>query len=253
MTSIDLRILPSTVPSLCIPRVFPNIDEKRIRKIFEELNMGEIERMDIVHFVTDKGQKFNRVFVHFAKWYFNENTNLARERILNGKEIKIIYDDPWFWKVSAYRPKDTSMNVEKRKNTPMKKAHISFDFDEDIKPKTFTEKPIPIHTNLPFRPRSLKPRTNYPLKEDKKSEEKERFQRPDREILSLKIPESPQYSPFTPTSSSPVTPRETETDKIQEEKVFENIYNEVLPPALSRRKNTKNPKNVKKLVLTDDL
>ena len=26
----------------------------------------------------------------------------ARDRLLEGKEIKIVYDDPWFWKVSAY-------------------------------------------------------------------------------------------------------------------------------------------------------
>jgi hypothetical protein len=28
---------------------------------------------------------------------------MARERLLEGKDIKIVYDDPWFWKVSAYR------------------------------------------------------------------------------------------------------------------------------------------------------
>jgi hypothetical protein len=27
----------------------------------------------------------------------------ARERILSGKELKIVYDEPWFWKVSANR------------------------------------------------------------------------------------------------------------------------------------------------------
>ena len=27
----------------------------------------------------------------------------ARERLINGQDIKVIYDDPWFWKVSAYK------------------------------------------------------------------------------------------------------------------------------------------------------
>jgi len=27
----------------------------------------------------------------------------ARERLLNGQDLKVIYDDPWFWKVSAYK------------------------------------------------------------------------------------------------------------------------------------------------------
>jgi hypothetical protein len=90
-------------PSLCIPRVFLNVDEKRIRHIFDELDMGVIQRIDIVNKTTEKGEKFNRVFVHFARWFDTENAVIARERLLEGKEIKIIYDDPWFWKVSAYR------------------------------------------------------------------------------------------------------------------------------------------------------
>jgi len=34
--------------SLCIPRVFFNIDETRIRDIFNELDLGEIDRIDIL-------------------------------------------------------------------------------------------------------------------------------------------------------------------------------------------------------------
>jgi len=102
-TTIDFRTMPVNVPSLCIPRVFSNIDERRIRGIFNALNMGEIARVDIVPRQTDKGEKFNRVFVHWKSWNQSENANQARERLLNGKEIKIVYDDPWFWKISAYR------------------------------------------------------------------------------------------------------------------------------------------------------
>ena len=53
-TAIDLTTLPANVPSLCIPRVFPNIDERRIRRIFDELGMGEIERIDIIKRTTEK-------------------------------------------------------------------------------------------------------------------------------------------------------------------------------------------------------
>ena len=95
---------PINLPSLCIPRVFPNIDEKRIRRIFNDLALGEIDRIDIVAKTTEKGEKFNRIFVHFRRWHTNQDAVTARERLLNGKEIKIVYDDPWFWKVSAYRP-----------------------------------------------------------------------------------------------------------------------------------------------------
>ena len=101
--AIDFRTLPQNVPIICIPRVFPNINELRIRRVFDELNLGAIERIDIVSKSTEKGEKFNRVFVHFKKWNSEGNAAIARERLLNGKDIKIVYDDPWFWKVSAYR------------------------------------------------------------------------------------------------------------------------------------------------------
>lgn len=90
-------------PVLCIPRVYANIKEPRIRKIFEDLHIGTLDHIDIVYKPNEKKDKFNRVYIHLKCWNNTENAHLARERLLNGKEIKVIYDDPWFWKVSAYR------------------------------------------------------------------------------------------------------------------------------------------------------
>lgn len=90
----------STNTSLCIPRVNTNINEQKIRKIFDDLKLGIIDHIDIVKKTTLRGEKFNRVFLHFKKWHDNENANTAYEILMNGKEIKIMYDDPWFWKVS---------------------------------------------------------------------------------------------------------------------------------------------------------
>ena len=89
-SQIDFRTMPANVPVLCIPRVYPNISESRIRRIFDDLNLGALERIDIVNKNSDKGEKFNRVFVHFRRWNDTENANIARERLLNGKEIKIL-------------------------------------------------------------------------------------------------------------------------------------------------------------------
>ena len=112
----DLTKLPANIPVLCIPRVHRNIDEISIRKIFNELNMGILDRIDIVIKRNDnKDNNFNRVFVHFREWNDSENAQRARERLLEGKEIKIIYDDPWFWKVSAY--KESELRPNKRTQT----------------------------------------------------------------------------------------------------------------------------------------
>lgn len=124
---IDFRTLPSNVPSLCIPRVYSNIDEARIRRVFAELDMGDIDRIDVVNKSNEKGDKFNRVFVHFKRWNMSENANIARERLINGKEIKILYDDPWFWKVSAYREPVRHA----RPQGSGKKASLQVDCDEE--------------------------------------------------------------------------------------------------------------------------
>lgn len=130
-TQIDFRTLPANVPSLCIPRVYSNIDEARIRRVFEELDMGDIQRIDVISKTNDKGDKFNRVFVHFKQWNASENANIARERLINGKEIKILYDDPWFWKVSAYRePVRPSGAKQSYAHRPQKKASIQIDSDD---------------------------------------------------------------------------------------------------------------------------
>jgi hypothetical protein len=98
-----MSYLSININSLCIPRVFTNITELQIRKIFEELELGQIERIDIVPKFYSNGDQFNRVFIHIQKWFNNQNAIHAQERLSLGMEIKVIYDDPWFWKVSAYK------------------------------------------------------------------------------------------------------------------------------------------------------
>ena len=113
----DSKTLPPTEPSLCISRVFPNISERRIRAIFNELNFGDIDHVDIVHkqgsSKDGKPQDFNRVFVHFKRW--NTKFDDLRLRLIQHKGqknshdgkpsddsfFKIVYDDPWYWLVSA--------------------------------------------------------------------------------------------------------------------------------------------------------
>jgi hypothetical protein len=98
---VDLHYLAENQPSLCIPRVFPNIKEDFIRSTFEKLGLGKIQRIDLISRRTEKGEVFNRAFIHFDKWFWNADAQEARKRLITGKDIKIVYDNPWFWKVSA--------------------------------------------------------------------------------------------------------------------------------------------------------
>ena len=108
-------------PSICIPRVFQNIDEKRIRRIFDQLNLGQIHHLDILERSNEKGDKFNRVFVHFASWSQEPDAVTARTKLLEGKKIKIVYDDPWFWEVSASQKKEKEKEKEKKEKEKEKK------------------------------------------------------------------------------------------------------------------------------------
>jgi hypothetical protein len=100
-----------TQPSICIPRVFENITETRIRRTFNQLNIGEISRIDIKERKNERGERFKRVYIHFNKWYWNEYAQMTRAKLINGKEIKIVYDNPWFWKVSASKWVDKSCKI----------------------------------------------------------------------------------------------------------------------------------------------
>ena len=115
-------------PSICIPRVFNNITEARIRHVFGELGLGSISRIDMIERKNEEGDSFKRVFVHFDKWFENQNAQSARRKLIEGKEIKIVYDEPWFWKVSASKCTPAPSVSQVRKPVPQQKpkAHIVF-------------------------------------------------------------------------------------------------------------------------------
>ena len=98
---MELRYLAENQPSLCIPRVFMNINEDRIRHVLDQVGLGRIDHIDILVRKSDKGDEYKRVFIHFSEWFWNKDAQAARTKLISGKEIKLVYDDPWFWKVSA--------------------------------------------------------------------------------------------------------------------------------------------------------
>jgi hypothetical protein len=98
--SVPISSLPKSAPSICIPRVFPNITWQRVKGIFEDLGLGTVDRVDMVNKTNDKGQKFKRVFVHFKQWNSDETAQQVREKLLGGDQVKIVYDEPWFWKIA---------------------------------------------------------------------------------------------------------------------------------------------------------
>ena len=89
--------------NLCIPRVLNTIDEKQIRKLFESLKFGEIDKVLVIR---KKNEKYNIAFVYYKKWYETDNAVRALDRLTNNKEIKIVHNSPWFWKVVKTEPRE---------------------------------------------------------------------------------------------------------------------------------------------------
>ena len=92
-------------PSICIPRVFANIAKRDVKEVFEQVLgvRGCVERVDLISKTTEDGTPYGRAFVHFRFWPKTDQATSIRDRILSGGTVKIVYDEPWFWKCSQSR------------------------------------------------------------------------------------------------------------------------------------------------------
>ena len=80
-------------PSIYISYLFKNIRRDKVYKVINALQLGEIASIDI-----HLGVHFHRALIYFKRWYDTEYAQDIKKRFLADEEIKIIYDDPWFWK-----------------------------------------------------------------------------------------------------------------------------------------------------------
>jgi hypothetical protein len=87
------------IKTLCIPMILSNITKEYIHDTFNKLNFGTIHHIDILR----NKSLSNKAFIYFSKWNKGGNADIAKERLLNGKDIKIIYSEPWFWKIVTLR------------------------------------------------------------------------------------------------------------------------------------------------------
>jgi len=87
------------INTLCIPKILSNTTKESIHDIFKKLNIGTIDHIDIIR----NKNLSNKAFIHFSKWNNGGNADIVKERLLIGKDIKIVYDEPWFWKIVLFR------------------------------------------------------------------------------------------------------------------------------------------------------
>jgi hypothetical protein len=210
---VDLSALPPNVPSLCIPRVFKNITRERVFNCFKDLGIGFVERIDMVPRKTDNGEEFQRVFVHL-RWNRSEQASKARSRVLAGKEIKIIYDEPWFWKVSANRSVSRDAR-DSRDARPGDRPRATLALDDDIEASMRKIKAQNDRDRKDGRfPSGHQRRQNE--RQDRRRDQRPRDQRPRDQRPRDQRPVEKSFEPRSPSSSPPPAQRSPSPDLISE-------------------------------------
>ena len=114
-------------PTLCISRTHKNIRQERIFAVLRQLNLGWIGKIDMVpKQVVERNpdgtvskKDFVRVFIHFTKWFTqNRQTQQFLERLESEGFVHIVYDEPWFWKVTKYIPREHKPQPQSRYPRP---------------------------------------------------------------------------------------------------------------------------------------
>ena len=142
VTQFDLSSFEASAPSICIPRVFPNITERRVWAIFENLGFGEVEKIDMIERTSKSGDTFKRVFVHFVAWNHSEEAQIVRQKLLGEEEVKVVYDEPWYWLLSASKSVRPENRVQrKRRPRPYVDFTASGQQKQQHRSQTATDEP----------------------------------------------------------------------------------------------------------------
>jgi len=85
--------------TICIPRIESNISNDYVLKVFSKLRLGIIQKITDVPLRSDHDYK--RVFIKL-KWDMNQATScFIYNRLKSGETVKIVYEMPWYWKITA--------------------------------------------------------------------------------------------------------------------------------------------------------
>lgn len=82
--------------SMCIPRMETNYTSDFIKNVIYKKNIGNISKIIEIPYKNDPSLKRVILYIYLKQ---NETTKLIQERFSKNQDIKIIYDDLWFWKI----------------------------------------------------------------------------------------------------------------------------------------------------------
>lgn len=111
MSSINTNIL-------VIPCISATIRKETIIDAFKKIHICELSKIELIEnksvtHINKKG-KYNIAFIHIHKWLNTDTAQFALNRLKEQKEIKLVYDIPWFWKITAFKSKESKEPKNKR-------------------------------------------------------------------------------------------------------------------------------------------
>lgn len=216
-------------PSICIPRVFSNISERKIRETFESMHFGALRRIDMVLKTSERGEKYYRVFIHFCEWNQDEHAFNARMRLINGDELQVYYNAKYFWNFSALREKSVQPSYPMYPPQPQPQPCYLPPLQLPTYPMYPPVKQLPHYQPftlppLPFKPqppKSLPPiQIPHVIKYDNKRVMFRLVDEKKKHSLPLRSPPPPPSSPDSPSPRSPISPPPFQEKEIKYSREF---------------------------------
>lgn len=79
---------------LCIPRIENTISKEQVFRCFQKFKLGKIEKINIIN----KNDN-STAFIYIKEWFVGEKVDKIIKRFDENKDIKVVYDSQFYWKV----------------------------------------------------------------------------------------------------------------------------------------------------------
>lgn len=104
---------------------------KTLQSQIEKLKLGKIKTILIKRSFRSE---YYYAIINFNYWFKTDSAISFREKIEKGKEIKLIYSYPWYWKITKFKSQRKNINL----NQPIKKGYYYDRINEITKELTST-------------------------------------------------------------------------------------------------------------------
>jgi len=208
-----INMLPSE-PSICVPRIYMNITKERVHDVFTDLfGRQAIDRVDMIERENKAGEPYKRAFVHFKSWPRTEQSTEVRLKLLNGEEVKVVYDQPWYWRISASRLPRPEEQVRRKESAVPSRPFIMINEDAPRRPQNFDRCEQYRRDDQPReqyrrddQPREQYRRNEQPREQYRRNEQpREQYRRDDQPREQYRRIEQPRREQRQPICRTPAT------------------------------------------------